>query len=473
VPAAPKPSHQLAAPQTSPAKLAELAALVEQIREQVRLRHTPPLTQPDFSPVDLAELVAARDAAQLKSTQVAQVNPRPPGVVNSAIQLAKRSVARGLNWFVRDQIEFNHDVVRSLNATVVSLNETNRALRQSLDDAHRETHAWAQRLQASIAQIQQSTAEHRLHQEQRQAQFEAIFEDRLQADLRQERLRHEAAIDKAARAFEAETAKSARAFEQATHDKAMHLTDALAAARRDMEAQIHTELRLIRQRLSLPEATAPTPVTQAHIDWPRLAERFRGPEAWVRRSLGAYINRFESHAPVLDVGCGRGEALELLRAAGIEARGLEANAELAALCQTKGLAVESADAFAYLQALAPASLGGVLCSQMLEHLQPSEVVRFISLAHRALRPGGLLAVETPNPQCLAIFGSHFYLDPSHTRPVPAALMSFHMEEAGFGQIQILHLNPAVETMPALAELPASVREAFFGALDYAALAIKL
>jgi len=86
---------------------------------------------------------------------------------------------------------------------------------------------------------------------------------------------------------------------------------------------------------------------------------------------------------------------------------------------------------------------------------------------------GLLALETPNPECLAIFASHLYLDPTHTRPVPSALVAFYMEECGFGQIEIRRLSPAVESMPSLASLPADFREAFFGGLDYAAFGIKL
>ena len=84
-----------------------------------------------------------------------------------------------------------------------------------------------------------------------------------------------------------------------------------------------------------------------------------------------------------------------------------------------------------------------------------------------------MAIETPNPECLAIFATHFYLDPTHTRPIPAPLLRFYLEEAGFGSVQIERLAPAVESMPALAELPPAFRDAFFGGLDYAIVARKL
>jgi O-antigen chain-terminating methyltransferase len=217
---------------------------------------------------------------------------------------------------------------------------------------------------------------------------------------------------------------------------------------------------------------APT-ATHLAIDWLQFAKKFRGSEEYVRSTQEMYVGRFRSHTPVLDLACGRGEFLELAHSAGMNPIGVEANSELVALCRAKGLTVECADAFHYLESAEPASLGGILCSQMVEHLPPADVIRLVQLAHRALRPGGLLAIETPNPECLAIFATHFYLDPSHTKPIPPALMAFHFEEAGFGQVRIERLRPAVETMPSLAALPAEFREAFFGTLDYAAFGIKL
>src|SRR6185312_16703958 len=101
---------------------------------------------------------------------------------------------------------------------------------------------------------------------------------------------------------------------------------------------------------------------------------------------------------------------------------------------------------------------------VVEHLKRPSVPEFVELAFGRLRPGSLVAIETPNPECLAIFATHFYIDPTHTRPVPAPLLRFYLEEAGFGSIQIERLTPAVASMPALAELPPVVRDSFFGGL---------
>ena len=152
---------------------------------------------------------------------------------------------------------------------------------------------------------------------------------------------------------------------------------------------------------------------------------------------------------------------------------IDANAECVALCRSKGLRAESTDLFAYLEAAADGSVAGAYCAQVVEHLPPAALPRLMKLLSQKVRLGALVAIETPNPECLAIFATHFYIDPTHTRPVPAPLLRFYLEEAGFGSVQIERLAPAVESMPALAELPSAFRDAFFGGLDYAIFARKL
>jgi SAM-dependent methyltransferase len=181
---------------------------------------------------------------------------------------------------------------------------------------------------------------------------------------------------------------------------------------------------------------------------------------------------------VLDLGCSRGEFLELMRENGIAARGIDLDPESIALCRQKGLDVEQADLFSYLAGLADQSLGGVFSSQVVEHLPPNRLPELIALAARKLEPGGLLAIETPNPECLAIFASNFYLDPTHVRPVPSALLHFYFEENGLGSIEVRQLAPATEVFPEIAALAgvdglAAFQQRFFGGLDYAILGRKL
>jgi O-antigen chain-terminating methyltransferase len=165
--------------------------------------------------------------------------------------------------------------------------------------------------------------------------------------------------------------------------------------------------------------------------------------------------------------------LEVFREAGISARGVDLHEESLALCRAKGLEAEKADLFQYLDSLPDSSLGGVICNQVVEHLPPERLPDLVRLIHAKLRPNRLVAIETPNPACLAIFATHFYRDPTHKHPIPDALLTFYLEEAGFGAIEIVPLTPAVDSMPSLARLPKAVRDDFFGSLDYTVFARKL
>ena len=109
----------------------------------------------------------------------------------------------------------------------------------------------------------------------------------------------------------------------------------------------------------------------------------------------------------------------------------------------------------------------------LEHIAPDRLPEMIKLAASRLQRNGVIAIETPNPECLAIFATHFYLDPTHQRPVPHPLLAFYLEEFGVGNIEVRRLSPAVESMPTVASLPEDFREAFFGGLDYAITGKKL
>ena len=142
---------------------------------------------------------------------------------------------------------------------------------------------------------------------------------------------------------------------------------------------------------------------------------FRGPEERVRELLEPYVELLRGHAPVLDVGCGRGELLSLLRGAGIEARGVDTDEGMVARARRLGLDVEHDDGIAYLDRLEPASLGAVTAIHVVEHLPYEQLERLFAAARTALRPGGLLVAETINPHSLSAFKT-FWVDPTHRGP---------------------------------------------------------
>ena len=165
---------------------------------------------------------------------------------------------------------------------------------------------------------------------------------------------------------------------------------------------------------------APAPLVPPLDDFDYLAfeERFRGPEDLVRKRQRHHADRLaDVGGEVVDLGAGRGELLELLRDRGVDAIGVNASAEMVAIAREKGLRAEHGDIFEWLAAREPGSLGGIVCSHVLEHVWPADHVRFARLAASALRPGGLLIAETPNPKSLIAGAINFSCDPTHLRPV--------------------------------------------------------
>lgn len=466
---APEPSNEAR-------KTDELTELLYAIRESVRRRYPELNGAGSESVADLTPLAHARDAAEAKIAAIGNVNPRPPGLWNSLIQVVKHAIARGMGWFVRDQVVFNREVMACVEATIEALNEVNRSivsLSQRLDSVARTAEdlkdirshwtnwrsEWEHKLATNEIQFLRAVADLQTAFQHRTTLLETNFRENVKAQ-------HTDYLG---------------ALERTTLDMQKRLATDFAKVSAEFQALIHTELRLIRQRVSSlvpaappPARTAPhTPEAAPALDYARFAERFRGSEEFVKAGQRFYVPYFASCKDVLDIGCGRGEFLELMREAGVSARGIDLSGESVELCRSKGLQAEEADLFAYLAAQPDDSLDGIFCAQVVEHLPPVQLPEMIRLAAQKLRRGGVVVIETPNPECLAVFATHFYLDPTHARPVPHVLLAFYLEECGIGHIEVHRRSPAIETMPALAMLPEDFRETFFGGLDYAIVGRKI
>jgi 2-polyprenyl-3-methyl-5-hydroxy-6-metoxy-1,4-benzoquinol methylase len=235
-----------------------------------------------------------------------------------------------------------------------------------------------------------------------------------------------------------------------------------AAERRARELEERL-LRLERRGAAeLPATVASQPRADAVPDYFAYETRMRAPAEEIRERQRVYVDVLRGHAPVLDVGCGRGELLGLLRDAGIEARGVDANADMVAFARGEGLDVEQAD---LLDALERArDLGAVTALQVVEHLPPSALVRFLELARAALRPDGLLVAETINPSTPAAL-RHYFADLTHAQPLVPETLQLLAQSAGFHDVEIRYLNaPAPHDDP-------RVTAQLFAPLDYAIVAV--
>ena len=465
----------------------ELAAVIAEIRQRVRARHPNGVVAGEVVLPDLTPLLHARDSAEGKVASIGTVNPRPPGVKNFIIQTWKRMLARVLDWHVREQVEFNRAVMACVQASIESLNECKlsmAALGARIGQEANDLHAEARELKDIRAHWaewragwEQKLANNEVHLLRSLSALQASFQHRVtlmdanyREQVKEQHADYEGALARSCEEIQKRLWSDFEVFQK-------RVWEDLAKLRGDYDAILHSELRVLRQKLSFAKTAEPAvraaPAELTGVDWLRFAERFRGSEADIRQRNQLYVSRFQASSGVLDIGCGRGEMLDVLREAGIQARGIDLHDESIALCQSKGLAAEKADLFAYLSGLADSSLGGVVCCQVVEHIPPERLPELVRLLHAKLRAGALAAIETPNPECLAIFATHFYLDPTHRHPIPAALMSYYLEEAGFGRVEVERLSPAIQSMPALAELPEAFRKDFFGGLDYVVFAVKL
>lgn len=214
---------------------------------------------------------------------------------------------------------------------------------------------------------------------------------------------------------------------------------------------------------------------------------FRGSPEDIRERLSTYVPLFAGARDVLDVGCGRGEFLELLAADGISARGLDLNHEMVEASRARGLDVAEGDALGFLAAQPDASFGGLFAAQVVEHLEPDYLMRMLETAFHKIRPGGAIVLETINVACWAAFFDSYVRDLTHVRPLHPDTLAYLLRVSGFQDVRIELRSPVpaserLQHAP-VAELPAELAETIaavndnvdrlnarlFTSLDYAAV----
>ena len=171
------------------------------------------------------------------------------------------------------------------------------------------------------------------------------------------------------------------------------------------------------------------------------ADEFRGDRGEILGRAAEHVRLLGGAAPVLDVGCGRGELLEALRDAGIEARGVDADPAMVAACRRLGLAADERDGLAALREVAPGSLGAVTAVHIVEHLPAAGWMALVEGATAALRPGGVLLIESPNPESLRVGAGLFWLDPTHRAPVHPEALAFVAKALGLEVVETRFLHP--------------------------------
>jgi SAM-dependent methyltransferase len=251
--------------------------------------------------------------------------------------------------------------------------------------------------------------------------------------------------------------------------------------------------RLVRgARRAEPSEAAAAPTAQAAptggihepplFDYMTFENRFR-PEQTVRERHSEYVELLGTCKRVVDLGCGRGELLALLRKANVSAYGVELNPDNVAVCRDQGLEMIEGDAVSHLEGLEDATLDGMVASHLIEHLETQSLWRLITAASQKLDENGILILETPNPESLLAGSINFHRDPTHVRPIHPDTLLFLCESAGFGSVEIRRLAPVPtdERLPELSahdnslaahvsEIVEQLNDIIYGYQDYALIA---
>lgn len=270
-----------------------------------------------------------------------------------------------------------------------------------------------------------------------------------------------------------------------------NLAERIAALEETLKA-LQLEPRLARLERASRAAAAPAPASAAApsasadapaaasttFDYLRFEDRFR-PEDSVVERVDRYLAELRGRRRVVDLGCGRGELLERLREEGVSAYGVELDPDFVGLLAERGIEVAREDALAHLQSLADGDVDGIVAIHLVEHLPGRDVARLVELAEERLSAGGVLILETPNPESLVAGSINFHRDPTHVRPVHPETLAFLAESAGFVEVEIRRLSPVSggELLPRppggeLAPLLDRLDALLYGFQDYAVVARK-
>lgn len=207
-----------------------------------------------------------------------------------------------------------------------------------------------------------------------------------------------------------------------------------------------------------------------------LEDVLRGTPEQIKEAVKSYLpilQRSGIQSDILDVGCGRGEWLEVLREGGFQARGIDTNRILVQRCRNLSLDVVESEALTYLRSLPDVNLNAITAFHFAEHLPLETLVRFLDEAGRTLKPGGLIILETPNPENLLVGSCNFYLDPTHNNPIPIPTMKLLLEARGFRCEEVLKLHaissPRIEVTD---QLTSHFNHYLYGPMNYAIAARK-
>jgi SAM-dependent methyltransferase len=415
--------------------------------------------------------------------------PAPPPATGLGGKL-KGLIWRTIGPYLQRQLTFNSRLVDHLNRNAAAHRAAHQSLQETLAALNAQTAALAEFHSRLLLLLQQITPY--VDTKDRDSAGAALV---LNASL-------SAMADNLAKRWESMAAREAR-YEARTNAIAGEQASLRTIVGLAQQAALTAKREL--ERFQAPSTSAaPTTATASTSDqtsqlhdalnaykYVGFENEFRGSRDVIRQRLESYLPYFDGASDVLDIGCGRGEFLDLLKARGIRARGIDLNHEMVEECRARGIDATEADAVSYLASLPDASLGGIFAAQVVEHLEPAYLLRFLELAFHSLAPGGRIVLETLNPACWVAFFESYIRDITHRWPLHPDTLKYLVLASGFTTATIEWRSPVPQqdrlqpvNLPAAADqLSADLAEAFnanveklnarlFTHMDYAVVGVK-
>lgn len=447
--------------------------IMQEIRDRIRQGSAPPrlpaeVEIPSNAQLpDMHPLEPAVRSLYLSMSLVGELPPQPPSFRGRLGSLLVKAVRRTLFWYTPQIRDFQAGVVAAFDAHERLLMK----LEQALEAEPRAREHLVQRLEAERAA--RAGVEQALSTEIRTREHlvecleaETAAREQLSSHLAEER-----------------GAREALSFSMAEKSRQADIAiQQLRAENSHQHARISILLEDVRKKAAV-VSDEPQPVKLSDQDkhtldglYMALEDRFRGSRAEIQERLRFYLPLLAKHQigaqrmPILDLGCGRGEWLEVLSEANLDAYGVDTNRIFIAQCSDRGLRVIEEDALQHLRSLPDSRLGAVTGFHIIEHLPLDVLIKLIDETVRVLKPGGLAIFETPNPQNVLVGSHNFYIDPTHRHPIPSLTAQFLLEARGLCDVEILHLHPYAEShhIPhSGSEVARRFNEYFYGPQDYA------
>lgn len=478
--------------------------------------------------VDVVELmervrrkaVAIRTAEQRPSLPPFSEGPSPPTAVlprpvewkaeqiGRTIAAAKRAtqVTRWIPKFIRGlfrrQGKFNDEILRIIDALAQTNTQLTDRLRhlaacvQVQDDAiqqlaaiRRTDASWmaavgelaanlaprVQRIDQELQHVASESSQSSASASTVQREFRAMREELSRAGEHLRNLQAQADGMLAAVAHSAQLQKMVVALEQRITDDGSYMKGELSSYRTLL-------VQLLDRNTPKSRGSEATDEQRASIEdafYLSFENRFRGSRSSVSERLAVYLplvkerNAGSPSSPVIDVGSGRGEWLELLKEHQLVARGVDLSRAMYEQCQARGLDVAHSDALKFLQQQQEGTAGAVTGFHIIEHLPFEVLMDLFAEAYRVLRPGGVAIFESPNCKNLVVGACNFNIDPTHRNPVFPETAEFMLRLRGFEQTKIIYLAP-IEGSPFQDGTAASkfLDERLFGPQDFSVIGYK-